>query len=102
MGDVERDEHWNLQNTHHAGGNGVWMTNTHTHGPCEDSCTEIHRPPEIEDNTKWMTEGEVTTHTESNKDVNIDTRIEGALVFLDTWSVIYDDGLIKTKLQSVS
>ena len=45
-----------------------------------------------------MTEGEVTTHTVNNETVNIGTRTERALAFLDTWSVINDDGSIKTKV----
>ena len=50
------------------------------------------------DDIKWTTELEVTTHTLSSEEVNISTRTERALAFLVTWSVISDDGLIKTKV----
>ena len=46
---------------------------------------------------KWTTQGEVTTHTASNE-VNIGTRTERALDFLDTCLVVNDDGSIKTKV----
>ena len=52
----------------------------------------------IDDNIKWMTEVEVITHTKSEKNVNIGTRTERALVFLDTWSVVNEDGSVKTGL----
>ena len=60
----------------------------------------------IDNDIKWTTEGEVTTHTHarthahtlSNAEVNFDTRTERVLAFLDTWSVVYEDGSIKTKV----
>ena len=52
----------------------------------------------IDDHINWATEGEVTTHTVSNEEVYIGTRTKRALAFLDTWSVINDDGSIKTKV----
>ena len=48
-----------------------------------------------DDDIKWTTEGEVTTR---NEEVNIGTRTERALAFLDTWSVINEDVPIKTKV----
>ena len=45
-----------------------------------------------------MTEGEVTTHTLSNEEVNIGTRTERAMAFLDIWSVINGYSSIKTKV----
>ena len=44
----------------------------------------------IDDDIKWTTEGEVETHSEHNN-------TERALAFLDTWSVINEDGTIKTR-----
>ena len=41
---------------------------------------------------------EITTYTVSNKKSNISTRTERALALLDTWSVVYDVGSIKTKV----
>ena len=52
----------------------------------------------IDDDMKWTTEGEVITHRVSNEDLNIGTRTERAMAFLDTWLVINDDGSIKTKV----
>ena len=37
------------------------------------------------------------THTVSNEEVNISTRTERTVAFLDTWSLINDDGSIETK-----
>ncbi|XP_068724037.1 uncharacterized protein [Montipora capricornis] len=45
----------------------------------------------IDDDIKWTTEGEVETHSEDNN-------TERALAFLDTWSVINEDGTIKTRV----
>ncbi|XP_068739082.1 uncharacterized protein [Montipora capricornis] len=45
----------------------------------------------IDDDIKWIIEGEVETHSEDNN-------TERALAFLDTWSVINEDGTIKTRV----
>ncbi|XP_068748853.1 uncharacterized protein [Montipora capricornis] len=45
----------------------------------------------IDDDIKWTIEGEVETHSEDNN-------MERALAFLDTWSVINEDGTIKTRV----
>ena len=54
----------------------------------------------IDEDIKWMTEREVTMHTQSNE-ANIGTRTERALAFLDTWSVANEDGSIKTHMNTL-
>ena len=41
----------------------------------------IHTPKHIDDDIKWTTEGEVTSHRVSNEEVNIATRTERAWPF---------------------
>ena len=38
----------------------------------------------IDEDIKWTTEREVTSHTQNEEEVNIDTRTERALAFFDT------------------
>ena len=76
----------------------LYVDDTHTHHSRADSCQEFTDClNSIDHKNKWTTKWEVTTHTVSNEEVNIDTRTEGVLVFLDT-SVINDDGPIKAKV----
>ena len=51
----------------------------------------------IDDDIEWMTEGEVITQTPT-EEMNIGTGAEPALAFLETWSVVNDDGSIETKV----
>ena len=83
---------WNLQRTHRAGGNGndTHMVLVETHA--QEFTDHLNT---IDDDIKSRTEGEVTTHTVSNEEVNISTRTEREQAFLDTWSVINGDGSIK-------
>ena len=75
-------------------------THTHTHTVLVKTRAQefTDRLNSIDDDIKWTTEGEVTTHPVSNEEVNISTGTKRALDFLDTWSVINDNGLIKIKV----
>ena len=53
----------------------------------------------VDPDIKWTMEGEVeTVVTEDAGDEVVWDRVEKALAFLDTWSVIFPDGSIKTKV----
>ena len=92
---------WNLQHTHHAGGNGI-IDDTHmvlveTHA--QEFTDHLNT---IDDDIKSRTEGEGTTHTVSNEEVNISTRTEREQAFLDTWPVINGDGSIKAQVYRIT
>ena len=53
----------------------------------------------VDADIKWSTEGEVErVITEDADEEIVWDRVERALAFLDTWSVISSDGSIKTKV----
>ncbi len=52
----------------------------------------------VDDDIKWNTEGEVHTRLVSSETEGVAERVERSLAFLDTWSVIKDNGSIKTKV----
>ena len=59
--------------------------------------TEYHNT--VDPDIKWTMESEVETVVTEDADEEIVwDRVERALAFLDTWSVIFPDGLIKTKV----
>ena len=80
MRPILRNGQWNLLHTHHAGGNGniTQMVLVKTH--VQELTDHLNS---IDDDIKWTTEVEVTIHTVSNEELNIGTRTERALVFLD-------------------
>ena len=51
----------------------------------------------IDNDIKWTTEVEIIVHTQSEVEVNIDTRTERALALLDTWLVANENGSIRPK-----
>ena len=68
-----------------------------------DMCWNCAQAQEFKDHTeqhRWTTEREVTSHTQNEEEVNIDTRTERALAFLilNIWSVVEEDGSINTKV----
>ena len=53
----------------------------------------------VDPDIKWTTEGEVEmVITKDTDEVIFGDRVEKAMAFLDTWSVISPDGLMKTKV----
>ncbi len=52
----------------------------------------------MDDAIKWTTEGEIHTRLVSSETEGVAERVEKSLAFLDTRSVIKDNGSIKTKV----
>ncbi len=52
----------------------------------------------MDDDIKWTTEGDVHTRLVSSETEGVAERVERSLAFLNTWSVIKDDGSIKTNV----
>ena len=52
----------------------------------------------VEEDIKWTTEEEVATVVPVEEEQEVGVRTERALAFLDMWSVIKEDGTIKTRV----
>ena len=53
----------------------------------------------VDEDIKWTTEGEVQLQVPADsEEKELGTRTEKALAFLDTWSMINEDGMIKSSV----
>ena len=71
-----------------------------THTKLKKACSEAFKKHlnSVDDDIKWTTEMVITPPVTGEEDGDIGSKRERALAFLDTLSVINDDGSVKTKV----
>ncbi|XP_064635226.1 uncharacterized protein LOC135492606 [Lineus longissimus] len=74
----------------------IYVDDTHTKQKRAHSQQFTDHLNSIDDDIKWTTEPEVTIPVSDQETVG--DRTERALAFLDTWSVVNEDGSIKTRV----